>query len=78
MTPNGWNIAFQVPQDGQGLANLYGGRQKLASKLDTFFSTSAAAADSKKKNERNERNVRRPLRNAQFRQSVGWVDSLYV
>ncbi|MEU4157925.1 GH92 family glycosyl hydrolase [Actinoplanes sp. NPDC026670] len=36
---NGWNMAFHAPQDGQGLANLYGGRDALAGKLDTFFST---------------------------------------
>jgi len=36
---NGWNFAFHVPQDGQGLANLYGGRDGLARKLDTFFAT---------------------------------------
>lgn len=36
---NGWNFAFHVPQDGQGLANLYGGRQALADKLDEFFAT---------------------------------------
>ncbi|SMC71884.1 alpha-1,2-mannosidase, putative [Kibdelosporangium aridum] len=35
---NGWNMAFTVPHDGQGLANLYGGRDKLAAKLDKFFS----------------------------------------
>ncbi|GAB7051039.1 GH92 family glycosyl hydrolase [Catenuloplanes indicus JCM 9534] len=34
---NGWNMAFHVPQDGQGLANLYGGRDALAAKLDAFF-----------------------------------------
>jgi predicted alpha-1,2-mannosidase len=34
---NGWNMAFTVPHDGQGLANLYGGRDKLAAKLDKFF-----------------------------------------
>ncbi|GGU80955.1 alpha-1 2-mannosidase [Lentzea flava] len=34
---NGWNMAFTVPHDGQGLANLYGGRDKLAAKLDQFF-----------------------------------------
>lgn len=34
---NGWNMAFTVPHDGQGLANLYGGRDKLAQKLDSFF-----------------------------------------
>ena len=36
---NGWNMAFHAPQDGQGLANLYGGRDVLAQKLDDFFST---------------------------------------
>ncbi|MEU8661547.1 GH92 family glycosyl hydrolase [Actinoplanes philippinensis] len=36
---NGWNMAFHAPQDGQGLANLYGGRDELADKLDTFFAT---------------------------------------
>src|SRR3954470_12193083 len=36
---DGWNFAFHVPQDGQGLANLYGGRAALARKLDTFFAT---------------------------------------
>ena len=34
---NGWNFAFTVPHDGQGLANLYGGRDGLAAKLDAFF-----------------------------------------
>ncbi|WP_033287928.1 GH92 family glycosyl hydrolase [Amycolatopsis jejuensis] len=34
---NGWNMAFTVPQDGQGLANLYGGKDKLGAKLDQFF-----------------------------------------
>jgi predicted alpha-1,2-mannosidase len=38
-----WNMAFHVPQDGQGLANLYGGRDQLASKLDTFFATPETA-----------------------------------
>ena len=27
---DGWNFAFHAPQDGQGLANLYGGRDALA------------------------------------------------
>jgi predicted alpha-1,2-mannosidase len=36
---NAWSYAFLAPQDGQGLANLYGGRQKLKEKLDTFFKT---------------------------------------
>jgi predicted alpha-1,2-mannosidase len=35
---DGWNFAFHTPHDGQGLANLYGGRDALAHKLDTFFS----------------------------------------
>ena len=38
-----WNMAFHVPQDGRGLANLYGGTDKLASKLDTFFATPETA-----------------------------------
>ncbi len=40
---NGWNMAFHVPQDGQGLANLYGGRAGLADKLDQFFATPETA-----------------------------------
>lgn len=36
---NGWNFAFHVPFDGAGLADLYGGRDELADKLDTFFAT---------------------------------------
>jgi len=36
---NAWNMAFHAPQDGAGLAGLYGGRDALAAKLDTFFST---------------------------------------
>lgn len=40
---NAWNMAFHVPQDGQGLANLYGGKKKLAEKLDTFFATPETA-----------------------------------
>jgi predicted alpha-1,2-mannosidase len=38
-----WNMAFHVPQDGQGLADLYGGEDKLAQKLDTFFATPETA-----------------------------------
>src|SRR4051812_2645333 len=41
---NGWGYAFTVPQDSRGLANLYGGRDKLADKLDTFFSTPETAS----------------------------------
>jgi predicted alpha-1,2-mannosidase len=40
---DGWNMAFHVPQDGQGLANLYGGKAGLAKKLDTFFATPETA-----------------------------------
>ena len=40
---DGWNFAFHTPHDGQGLANLYGGRDALAHKLDTFFSTPETA-----------------------------------
>ncbi|WP_179956994.1 GH92 family glycosyl hydrolase [Amycolatopsis anabasis] len=40
---DGWNMAFTVPQDGQGLANLYGGKAKLAKKLDEFFATPETA-----------------------------------
>ncbi|WP_344111964.1 GH92 family glycosyl hydrolase [Kribbella alba] len=36
---NAWNMAFSAPQDGAGLAALYGGRDGLAKKLDEFFST---------------------------------------
>ncbi|NZA26879.1 glycoside hydrolase family 92 protein [Luteimonas sp. SJ-92] len=41
---NGWGFAFLVPHDGQGLANLYGGRDGLARKLDQYFSTPETAA----------------------------------
>lgn len=34
---NAWNMAFDAPQDGAGLAGLYGGREKLGAKLDAFF-----------------------------------------
>ncbi|GIM91708.1 alpha-1 2-mannosidase [Paractinoplanes toevensis] len=40
---DGWNMAFHVPQDGQGLANLYGGKAGLADKLDKFFATPETA-----------------------------------
>ncbi|WP_374970920.1 GH92 family glycosyl hydrolase [Terrabacter sp. BE26] len=40
---DGWNFAFHAPQDGTGLANLYGGRDALAKKLDTFFATPETA-----------------------------------
>ncbi|MCY9657301.1 GH92 family glycosyl hydrolase [Paenibacillus chondroitinus] len=43
---NAWNMAFHAPQDGQGLANLYGGRAKLAEKLDSFFSIPEPASSS--------------------------------
>ncbi|WP_394835392.1 GH92 family glycosyl hydrolase [Pendulispora rubella] len=38
-----WNMAFDPVHDGQGLANLYGSREKLAAKLDAFFSTPETA-----------------------------------
>lgn len=34
---NAWNMTFEGVQDGQGLANLYGGIDGLARKLDAFF-----------------------------------------
>ncbi|TDD02749.1 glycoside hydrolase family 92 protein [Nonomuraea deserti] len=40
---NGWNMAFHVPQDGRGLANLYGGADELAGKLDAFFDSQETA-----------------------------------
>ncbi|MDF2267471.1 GH92 family glycosyl hydrolase [Streptomyces coacervatus] len=40
---NGWGYAFTVPQDTRGLANEYGGRDALATKLDRFFSTPETA-----------------------------------
>ncbi|WP_433205481.1 GH92 family glycosyl hydrolase [Dactylosporangium sp. CS-047395] len=36
---DGWNFAFTAQQDGQGLANLYGGQDGLLRKLDEFFAT---------------------------------------
>ena len=41
---NGWTFAFTAAHDGEGLAALYGGREKLAAKLDTFFATPETAA----------------------------------
>ncbi|HEY6739714.1 MAG TPA: GH92 family glycosyl hydrolase [Actinopolymorphaceae bacterium] len=40
---NGWGMAFSVPHDGQGLANLYGGRKGLEDKLDAYFSNPETA-----------------------------------
>ena len=34
-----YNMAVSIPYDGQGLANLYGGKDKLAEKLDSIFET---------------------------------------
>ncbi len=34
---NAWNSLFTLPHDVNGLANLLGGREALADKLDTFF-----------------------------------------
>ncbi|KAB1141635.1 glycoside hydrolase family 92 protein [Streptomyces luteolifulvus] len=41
---NGWGYAFTAPQDSQGLANLYGGRSRLAEKLDEYFATPETAS----------------------------------
>lgn len=40
---NAWGMAFSVPQDGAGLAELYGGRAGLEAKLDAYFSTPETA-----------------------------------
>ena len=39
---NAWNMAFEGVQDAQGLANLYGGVDGLAAKLDAFFAAGTA------------------------------------
>ena len=36
---NAYNMSVSVPQDGIGIANLYGGRDALAEKLDSIFTT---------------------------------------
>ena len=36
---NAYNMSVSVPQDAIGIANLYGGREMLADKLDTIFTT---------------------------------------
>ena len=36
---DGWNFAFHVPHDGEGLAALYGGREGLRARLEEFFAT---------------------------------------
>ncbi|MEU6391013.1 GH92 family glycosyl hydrolase [Streptomyces sp. NPDC046939] len=36
---NAWGYAFTAVQDSKGLANLYGGKNGLAKKLDTYFDT---------------------------------------
>ncbi|KUJ68744.1 alpha-mannosidase [Streptomyces albus subsp. albus] len=41
---NGWGYAFTAPQDSRGLANLYGGRDGLAKKLDAYFAAPETAA----------------------------------
>jgi len=40
---NAWNFAFTVAHDPTGLAELYGGREALATKLDAFFNTPETA-----------------------------------
>ncbi|QNK01475.1 GH92 family glycosyl hydrolase [Dyella telluris] len=39
---NAWNMSFDGVHDGQGLANLYGGTEGLAKKLDAFFGAGTA------------------------------------
>lgn len=41
---NGWGYAFTAPQDSRGLANLYGGREGLADKLDAYLATPETAS----------------------------------
>ncbi|WP_081241269.1 GH92 family glycosyl hydrolase [Streptomyces viridosporus] len=41
---NGWGYAFTAPQDSRGLANLYGGRDGLADKLDEYLATPETAS----------------------------------
>ncbi|KIF77365.1 alpha-mannosidase [Streptomyces sp. 150FB] len=41
---DGWGYAFTAPQDSRGLANLYGGRDALGKKLDTYFATPETAS----------------------------------
>ena len=36
---DGWNFAFHVPHDAEGLASLYGGREMLRGRLEEFFDT---------------------------------------
>jgi predicted alpha-1,2-mannosidase len=40
---SGWSTLWLVPHDVQGLMDLLGGREKFASRLDEFFSTSYTA-----------------------------------
>ena len=40
---SGWIMAFTAVYDGNGLANLYGGKEALAKKLDAFFDDSVEA-----------------------------------
>lgn len=46
--PNILNLDFDVPQDGQGLANLYGGRSGLLNQLDKYFSAVPGSASAEK------------------------------
>ena len=39
---NGWQYTFLVPQDVEGLINLFGSKQKFAEKLDSLFTVSSA------------------------------------
>ncbi|MBU5440910.1 GH92 family glycosyl hydrolase [Paenibacillus sp. CECT 9249] len=55
---NAWNMAFHAPQDGVGLANLYGGKEGLAAKLDEFFDTPESGYTSRIHEMREARDVR--------------------
>lgn len=45
--PNRWLLSFDVPHDGQGLANLYGGQSGLQKKIDQFLSSDPTASTMK-------------------------------
>ncbi|WP_100489079.1 GH92 family glycosyl hydrolase [Sporolactobacillus pectinivorans] len=42
--PNRWRFSFDAPQDGQGLANLYGGRGGLGKKINQFLASGPTAS----------------------------------
>ncbi|MFT8318986.1 MAG: GH92 family glycosyl hydrolase [Sporolactobacillus sp.] len=46
-SPEIWRQAFNVPQDGQGLANIFGGQQQLAERLDQWMRTKPSSVQIK-------------------------------